>query len=34
MECLPGFVNFQLDINKAVEVARSVKEVISVKNAM
>ncbi len=31
---LSGFVNSQADINKAVEVARSVKGVASVKNAM
>ena len=31
---LSGFVNSQADINKAVEVARSVKGVTSVKNAM
>ena len=31
---LSGFVNSQADINKAVEVARSVKGVVSVKNAM
>jgi osmotically-inducible protein OsmY len=31
---LSGFVDSQADINKAVEVARSVKGVVSVKNAM
>lgn len=31
---LSGFVNSQGDINKAVEVARSVKGVVSVKNNM
>ena len=31
---LSGFVNSQADINKAVEVARSVKGVVSVKNNM
>jgi osmotically-inducible protein OsmY len=31
---LSGFVNSQADINKAVQVARSVKGVISVKNSM
>ena len=31
---LSGFVNSQSDINKAVEVARSVKGVTSVKNSM
>jgi len=31
---LSGFVNSQEDINKAVRVARSVKGVVSVKNAM
>lgn len=31
---LGGFVNSQADINKAVEVARSVKGVTSVKNSM
>ncbi|MBU4262988.1 MAG: BON domain-containing protein [Proteobacteria bacterium] len=31
---LSGFVNSQADINRAVEVASSVKGVISVKNAM
>lgn len=31
---LSGFVNSQADINKAVEVARSVSGVTSVKNAM
>ncbi|MFP5408178.1 MAG: BON domain-containing protein [Gammaproteobacteria bacterium] len=31
---LSGFVNSQADINKAVEVARSVKGVVSVKNDM
>jgi len=31
---LSGFVNSQADINKAVAIARSVKGVISVKNAM
>ena len=31
---LSGFVNSQADINKAVEVARSVKGVVSVKNGM
>jgi len=31
---LSGFVNSQSDINKAVEVARSVKGVTSVKNGM
>lgn len=31
---LSGFVNSQADINKAVEIARGVKGVTSVKNAM
>ena len=31
---LSGFVNSQADINKAVEVARSVKGVVAVKNKM
>ena len=31
---LSGFVNSQADINKAVDVARSVKGVVSVKNNM
>ena len=31
---LSGFVNSQADINKAVEVARSVKGIVSVKNNM
>ncbi len=31
---LSGFVNSQADINKAVDVARSVKGVVSVKNSM
>jgi osmotically-inducible protein OsmY len=31
---LSGFVDSQADINKAVEVSRSVKGVVSVKNAM
>ncbi len=31
---LSGFVNSQADINKAVEVARSVKGVVSVQNKM
>lgn len=31
---LSGFVNSQADINKAVEVARSIKGVVSVKNDM
>jgi osmotically-inducible protein OsmY len=31
---LGGFVNSQADINKAVEIARSVKGVVSVKNDM
>jgi osmotically-inducible protein OsmY len=31
---LGGFVNSQADINKAVEIARSIKGVVSVQNAM